>query len=746
MLVVSGDAQSGTVATELPKPVVIQVLSKGRAVSGQVVNFVVTTASDPLNPSDGGVPSIADTAFKGKVFAGTAITDSNGRAQDYWTLGGRTSYPQKLEVRATDRTTGKQVFASFTATALPGPATRIAASNVGLRPDAGVDGGSGSGAGSSVTEAVGVYDVLGNPANNVLVTFTVTAGGGTVSPTSVKTSADGTASATWTLGTKPNLLNSLAASAAGVAGSVTWQAYVGCSSGSSCSYNSGVCIDVQSDSNNCGRCGNACPSGSTCTSGSCRCTGVDGGAVSLCGITSSPVCADLQRDPNNCGWCGRTCPAGVACSGGACVCPPNGGNTMTLCSGKLGDECVDLQHDPNNCGMCNRQCPTGTACNNGNCACPGSGLDGGASLSLCPTPNGNVCVDLQSDPNNCGWCGRSCGSGACVNGSCQCPGGIDGGAMSLCSDKNGNLVCIDLQQDNNNCGWCGNQCPAGTTCASGACQCPNNGNGSALSLCGDVSGNRTCVDLQQDSNNCGGCGNRCPAQANCVAGACQCNGGASMCWTGSALLCTDTKTDSSNCGYCGHHCPASSSCVAGVCQCAGGGTACETTGGLVCADLQSDPSNCGGCGASCPVGQSFLCREGRCVYCPQDTIYCSGRGYCTDPLNDAQNCGGCGLACKPNAWCSRGQCSCGGATDCGDVCADLSSDPNNCGACGTKCTTGQRSCSAGECALCSDLGTGWAECDNQCTDTRFDDKNCGTCGSRCTLNQACVQSVCVSGQ
>lgn len=45
----------------------------------------------------------------------------------------------------------------------------------------------------------------------------------------------------------------------------------------------------------------------------------------------------------------------------------------------------------------------------------GSGAGGGA-----PTSSGGLCpgVDLDSDPENCGACGKDCGGGVCTNGTC----------------------------------------------------------------------------------------------------------------------------------------------------------------------------------------------------------------------------------------------------------------------------------------------------------------------------------------
>src|SRR2546427_20640 len=95
--VVSGNNQSEPPGTELPNPIVAMVEdSRGHAVKGQIVNFVVVSGG-------------------GSVFAGAAITGADGIAQERWTLG--PSGPQQVEARAVDNGTGaKLTFATFTAT------------------------------------------------------------------------------------------------------------------------------------------------------------------------------------------------------------------------------------------------------------------------------------------------------------------------------------------------------------------------------------------------------------------------------------------------------------------------------------------------------------------------------------------------------------------------------------------------------------------------------------------------------
>ena len=95
--VVSGENQSALPGTELPQPLVALVTdSRGRAVSGQLVNFRVVSGG-------------------GSMFAGSSLTDRSGIAKDYWTLG--LTGTQTVEVRAVDPTTGQKLtFATFNAT------------------------------------------------------------------------------------------------------------------------------------------------------------------------------------------------------------------------------------------------------------------------------------------------------------------------------------------------------------------------------------------------------------------------------------------------------------------------------------------------------------------------------------------------------------------------------------------------------------------------------------------------------
>ncbi len=123
----------------------------------------------------------------------------------------------------------------------------------------------------------------------------------------------------------------------------------------------------------------------------------------LCGN----ACLDLATDSANCGACANACAGGTICKAGACACPTG----QSLC----GSTCVDLATDPAHCGACANACASGSVCgtSGGATACV---LDCPAGTSAC----GAACVTLASDRLNCGACGKGCVTGeSCLAGSCS---------------------------------------------------------------------------------------------------------------------------------------------------------------------------------------------------------------------------------------------------------------------------------------------------------------------------------------
>lgn len=99
--VISGQDQVGQPGEELGEPLVVRVLdASGQPIGDQIVNFRVVSGG-------------------GSVFAGTALTNGEGIAQERWTLGDTMGEDQSVEARAVDSSSGeKRVFATFTAQAL----------------------------------------------------------------------------------------------------------------------------------------------------------------------------------------------------------------------------------------------------------------------------------------------------------------------------------------------------------------------------------------------------------------------------------------------------------------------------------------------------------------------------------------------------------------------------------------------------------------------------------------------------
>ena len=73
------------------------------------------------------------------------------------------------------------------------------------------------------------------------------------------------------------------------------------------------------------------------------------------------VCANPSNDPRHCGSCGNACPDGMFCSSGTCA--PECEAALLQC----GALCVDAQRDPDHCGDCTKRCTSGI-CELGSCA------------------------------------------------------------------------------------------------------------------------------------------------------------------------------------------------------------------------------------------------------------------------------------------------------------------------------------------------------------------------------------------
>lgn len=174
--VASGGDQSGPAGQNLAEAVTVEVTDDdGDPVEGVEVRFSVSSGG-------GSVSQAADS------------TDARGLASVQWRLGTVAADSQRLQVQVMRRG-GGGVAATTVVRATAQPlAGRTLVAVSGNAQTAGVN----TALADSLT--VRVVDELGNGVPGVAVTWTASQFGGTVSPTSAITRANGTARAAWTLG------------------------------------------------------------------------------------------------------------------------------------------------------------------------------------------------------------------------------------------------------------------------------------------------------------------------------------------------------------------------------------------------------------------------------------------------------------------------------------------------------------------------------------------------------------------
>ena len=195
----------------------------------------------------------------------------------------------------------------------------------------------------------------------------------------------------------------------------------------------------------------------------------------------------------------------IAYEGDKCV--PECGSAMVCCAGT----CVDTNSDAYHCGKCWNQCSNHEVCDSGSCKSPSAKTCSPACDSnrrCC----GETCIDVLTDPKNCGTCGVACPDGiACVDGkcdvkpTCQCSDG------KVC-DENGDCVVkcgSSLCRPDESC--CGNTCTTLDTvkhCGSCDNACQGNAPFCQYGACADKCSPQTC---EAQSAQCGtvndGCGN-----------------------------------------------------------------------------------------------------------------------------------------------------------------------------------------------------------------------------------------------
>lgn len=190
---------------------------------------------------------------------------------------------------------------------------------------------------------------------------------------------------------------------------------------------SGVCVNLNSDPQNCGACGTACDTGMACVLAAC--------------IACTPSCEGAVCGDDGCGGSCGTCPSGFGCTGGECIpgCTPS---------------CADRECGDDGCGGSCGTCSFDESCSFGSCvtectaSCDGRecGDDGcGGSCGTCSfdetcstfgtcvadcTPS---CSGVECGDDGCGGsCGTCFSDETCVAGICT-PDTVPGGGESCTS-------------------------------------------------------------------------------------------------------------------------------------------------------------------------------------------------------------------------------------------------------------------------------------------------------------------------
>ncbi|MGC8927634.1 MAG: choice-of-anchor D domain-containing protein, partial [Myxococcota bacterium] len=184
--------------------------------------------------------------------------------------------------------------------------------------------------------------------------------------------------------------------------------------------------DILTDLSHCGDCNKRCSTDNTflnkCDNGECKIVTCSLGFEDCDKIVSNGCEVDIRSNNDNCGACGNRCNQNATCKNSGCQCISGYSN----CNGTWSDGCeVNINADVNNCGSCNKKCnlpnTSDVICDSGNCKI----VKCATNFGNCDSNDLNGCEsDLRTDSNNCGSCGSKCNNNAsCINSSCQCDSG-----------------------------------------------------------------------------------------------------------------------------------------------------------------------------------------------------------------------------------------------------------------------------------------------------------------------------------
>lgn len=179
-------------------------------------------------------------------------------------------------------------------------------------------------------------------------------------------------------------------------------------------------VDLSSNAQHCGACGNSCLGGpnttGACVAGTCQGQSCALGWADCNGSPADGCEVQVQVDPANCGACGVSCAAGSTCVAGLCVAstpPPVACSPTMPCP--PGSTCVG--------GTCMPSTPPPGACSTDAMCLPTQFCDIAQGTCQADLPNGASCTSgTQCMTNNCemGVCQTPCPAGSfrCEVGIC----------------------------------------------------------------------------------------------------------------------------------------------------------------------------------------------------------------------------------------------------------------------------------------------------------------------------------------
>jgi hypothetical protein len=425
-----------------------------------------------------------------------------------------------------------------------------------------------------------------------------------------------------------------------------------------------------------------------CTRGDCACG--DGAPCTGDEICCEAACVDPNTDSANCGACGNDCTAAMQnvtnphCADG--VCAHDGCATGFLdCNDVLEDGC-ETEVSLSQCGACDRDCSVLTkhveeilcvdTAGTFDCGYQGDGTHGEGCVFEyldCDGNRANGCETPVNSQDHCGFCGNVCDAHCMLhpNGDhyyCGCRENYDdcGDGRQCCEG-----YCFNIF-DPAHCGNCDHDCNplvenvVNVLCDQGTCDYDT-----CLDLFLDCDSDRTNgCEKAMDDDNCGACDFSCGADARCDQGSCVCDANMGNCntdWTDGCE--SNLLTSEENCGNCGIDCNvrvqnvSTLYCDGGLCnysECVSedyDDCDADRTNGCE-ADLLRDNLNCGECGITC---YGYPCMGGNCrAICSAPYADCDGKlsTNCeTDTSTDVHNCGSCGNECGFKNYCCLGFCS-----------------------------------------------------------------------------------------